>query len=186
MIPIALALMLMQQPVICGTSAQPPLDKNCSSIAITSPGVVSVGAEPPEFKILECAPGAHVENPPAYRSGNGIVYPPSICVNDVMLAKLSELMQQIDKRPPCTPAITGKIMEGTRCNGELWVTVPEPQLTLRCGKYQHLVPDHFENCSTVLIGCWEHIPDRCADDLHTVTEREWQELQERLKKLESK
>jgi hypothetical protein len=57
---------------------------------------------------------------------------------------------------------------------------------LRCGKYQHLVPDHLESCSTGSLGCLEHIPDRCADDLHTVTEREWAELQERLKKLESK
>lgn len=58
---------------------------------------------------------------------------------------------------------------------------PKP---LQCGKYQHEVPAHTENCSTNLMGCLRNVDAYCADDLHTVTEREWQELMARLKALE--
>ncbi len=55
-----------------------------------------------------------------------------------------------------------------------------------CPKYQHLVPAHGRDCSTDYMACIEQVPDKCVDDIHTVTEREWQELMARLKALESR
>jgi hypothetical protein len=66
---------------------------------------------------------------------------------------------------------------------------PKP---LQCGKYQHVehwpgacgpVPCDQNGCSAV---CLPPPPDKCVDDLHTVTEREWQDLMKRIEKLESK
>ncbi len=51
---------------------------------------------------------------------------------------------------------------------------------LKCGKYQHEMAAFY--CDE----CLAWIPAHCADDLHTVTEEEWQKLQERIKKLEEK
>ncbi len=45
-----------------------------------------------------------------------------------------------------------------------------------CPKYQHLVPAHGRDCSTDYMACIEQVPDKCVDDLHTVTEREWQAM----------
>ena len=61
--------------------------------------------------------------------------------------------------------------------------IPKP---LQCGKYQHEVPEHDEDCSTGGVGgvCFRHVEAYCVDDIHTVTEREWQELMARLKALE--
>ena len=73
------------------------------------------------------------------------------------------------------------------------VIVPDPQpAPLKCGKYEHVVHElaHCENtCSPdswICNSSCKAIPERsyCAPDLHTVTEREWQELLERLKALD--
>lgn len=73
-----------------------------------------------------------------------------------------------------------------------YVTATTPLIT--CPKYQHLqqTPSHCEFicdansyiCSTEC----KNVPaiNECKDDIHFVTEREWQELTERLKKLEEK
>ncbi len=59
---------------------------------------------------------------------------------------------------------------------------------LKCGKYQHLetyAVCNKPNGQMCPIGYgMESYHDRCVDDLHTVTEKEWQELMSRLKKLE--
>jgi hypothetical protein len=51
-----------------------------------------------------------------------------------------------------------------------------------CDKYQHIVPHHTEDCSTNMIGCTRDVPDKCVENMHPVTEREWQEIQETLAK----
>ena len=57
----------------------------------------------------------------------------------------------------------------------------EPTPTpLKCGKYQHIDQSCYADMSNG--GC---LPLRCVDDLHTVTEKEWQDLQERLRLAES-
>jgi len=71
--------------------------------------------------------------------------------------------------------------------------VPECK-PLVCGKYQHEqhIPGHCANtcdpegftCTTQCL--WVPAVDSCADDIHMVTEREWQELVIRMKKLESR
>jgi hypothetical protein len=66
--------------------------------------------------------------------------------------------------------------------------------TLQCGKYQHqqITPAHCANtCAPGATVCTDqclYIPERteCVDDLHVVTEREWQELITRIKTLELK
>lgn len=57
---------------------------------------------------------------------------------------------------------------------------------LKCGKYQHVEPAHMDcSLSTGTIAtCDLFVPERCADDVHVLTEREWQELIARLEKLE--
>lgn len=62
---------------------------------------------------------------------------------------------------------------------------------LNCEKYQHVYHwsgncgpspcDSVGGCSAV---CYPPPPDRCVDDMHEVTEKEWQKLIERLKYLE--
>jgi hypothetical protein len=37
-----------------------------------------------------------------------------------------------------------------------------------------------------MYGCWRHVADRCVDEIHLVTEREWQEVLARLKALEGR
>lgn len=62
---------------------------------------------------------------------------------------------------------------------------PEPA-PLKCGKYQHPVKAHTD-CSVSgdsHYGKCEYYPGVCADDLHTVTEKEYQQIMERLKALE--
>lgn len=66
--------------------------------------------------------------------------------------------------------------------------------TLLCGQYQHVyhwpgpcgpalcvMGNVFSSCSAT---CSPVPPDRCEDDMHEVTEREWQKLTARLKELE--
>ena len=59
---------------------------------------------------------------------------------------------------------------------------------LKCGKYQHeITPRGQHDCHVVngnLIQCTED-PPVCADDMHVVTEREWQELKAHIRTLES-
>lgn len=66
------------------------------------------------------------------------------------------------------------------------------QAPLKCGKYQHV--DHFDGgClagprhgDTVMDVCIQMPPtDVCVDDMHPVTEREWQELMKRLDALKA-
>lgn len=79
------------------------------------------------------------------------------------------------------------------CGGLSAQTTPKP---LQCGKYQHIQhwaarcgpsPDMCDSesmvCEAVSI-CTPPPPDQCVPNLHTVTEREWQELMARLKALE--
>ena len=56
---------------------------------------------------------------------------------------------------------------------------------LKCGKYQHVEQvGGWSTCGQN--ACWSEPYDSCVDDMHMVTEREWQELQTRLKALEKK
>lgn len=60
--------------------------------------------------------------------------------------------------------------------------VADPPRPLKCGPYQHL---EVTRCSGEYLKCFGIPYDgRCVDDLHTVTENEWFDLQERLKRLE--
>lgn len=81
--------------------------------------------------------------------------------------------------PDCIPA-------------EKMIQQPAPQVSpLKCGKYEHV--EHWEGscgpapkeCLTCL-ACWPVPPDRCAPDLHAVTEKEWQELMKRMNDLEER
>ncbi len=58
---------------------------------------------------------------------------------------------------------------------------------LKCGKYQHPEATDCNICDQkthmcTLMNCI-NIPDHCADDIHTVTEKEWKELQAEVKLL---
>ena len=51
---------------------------------------------------------------------------------------------------------------------------------LKCGKYQHV--EHWTGfCASM---CSAIPPDTCVDDMHEVTEHEWQDLTQRVKQLE--
>ena len=82
--------------------------------------------------------------------------------------------QQPDPRPACTPALTGVKMEGTVCNGELWVSPkmyrPQPP---KCGEWEHV--EHMVCPDRQYVGCAQTQPSRdyCAPDLHTMTEKEY-------------
>ena len=83
------------------------------------------------------------------------------------------------------------ICESGHCGGCI-KRIPPP-VPLACGKYQHVY--HWPgacgpascNADTMVCNasCSPLPPDRCVDDMHEVTEREWQELNERLKMLHS-
>jgi hypothetical protein len=68
----------------------------------------------------------------------------------------------------------------------------EPVEKLTCLEYQHV--DHWlgrcgpQQCdaTSCFAVCSPVPPDKCVDDIHTVTEREFQEILARLKALESK
>lgn len=63
-------------------------------------------------------------------------------------------------------------------------TVPTKPLV--CEKYQHLEPDHMGCTSMALMVEGDLvIPAGCVDDVHWLTEREWQKLMARIKKLEA-
>jgi hypothetical protein len=70
-----------------------------------------------------------------------------------------------------------EVIEKT-ATGEACV-VPKP---LKCGKYQHVEPTcESDGNVTICNGS-----PKCADDMHSVTEKEWQELVGRLKELEER
>lgn len=66
---------------------------------------------------------------------------------------------------------------------------------IHCGKYEH-VEHHPGYCSsqcdmksstcTAVAVCTPDAPDTCADDFHSLTEKEWQGLMDRLAELEKK
>lgn len=71
-----------------------------------------------------------------------------------------------------------------------FVTVPSPAKPLVCGKYQHVfhwpgpcgpTPCNENGCLAV---CSPRPADTCVDDMHEVTEREWQETLKRIAELE--
>lgn len=70
-------------------------------------------------------------------------------------------------------------------NGDV-IAQPAP---LKCDKYQHEVKHgwvEMNRCHSLggnLVQC-DKEPIDCVDDLHVVTEKEWQELQERIKYLD--
>lgn len=67
---------------------------------------------------------------------------------------------------------------------------------LKCEKYQHVYhwPSACGPSSCSDVGgmsscdavCYPPPPDRCVDDMHSITERDWQALMERLNRLETK
>jgi hypothetical protein len=66
-----------------------------------------------------------------------------------------------------------------------------PKTELKCGRYQHVehwpsgcgpVPCDATACYSV---CTTPPPDKCVDDMHEVTERDWQTLMDRLAALEA-
>jgi len=69
---------------------------------------------------------------------------------------------------------------------------PKSQPALTCGKYQHV--EHWTGrCGPALCDektgecyavCTPAPPDKCVDDMHEVTEREWQEMKARIAELE--
>lgn len=80
-------------------------------------------------------------------------------------------MKELGFNPPS--ADKGELV-GPPCKTPCSVTLPAP---LKCGKYQHLVSSGENTCYIdTRTGKCKDIPDRCEDDLHTVTEKEWQAL----------
>lgn len=60
-----------------------------------------------------------------------------------------------------------------------------------CGKYQHVFhwpgtcgPSSCDENGGCFAVCYPPPPDRCVDDIHTVTEAEWQALMKRVAELE--
>lgn len=72
------------------------------------------------------------------------------------------------------------------------VTNTEPAKPIRCEKYQHVehhpayssgLPCDGGACPAVAI-FHPALPDSCADDMHRITERDWQEVLSRIETLE--
>lgn len=93
--------------------------------------------------------------------------------------------------------ISGSVQAKMQGNGDVIIEASPQPPVLTCGPYQHVY--HWSGtcgpsptvCSDNAIGCYALSicapipPDKCVDDMHEVTEREWQALLERLKVLES-
>ena len=73
-----------------------------------------------------------------------------------------------------------EVVNDYRCTVNGWVKRQFP----KCTEFQHVVPAHIENCSTNMIGCLRDVDAYCADDMHEVTEREWQAVKHALKALQ--
>lgn len=78
------------------------------------------------------------------------------------------------------PCWEGKSM---RCVAD--APVPPRAAPLKCGKYQHVEYRNTIPDGALCVGTAACNVPYCADDLHTVTEREWQQLMTRLKALEA-
>jgi len=65
-------------------------------------------------------------------------------------------------------------------------TAPDSPKPLKCGKYQTFVPAHKEDCSNSMYGCWKDVPDTCVDNIHMLTEAEFQALIGRIRALEQR
>ena len=70
----------------------------------------------------------------------------------------------------------------------LWQQAAQPK-PIACPKYTHPETTDCNTCDQkthmcTLMNCIS-IPDHCADDMHVVTEKEWQELMSRLRRLEN-
>jgi hypothetical protein len=91
----------------------------------------------------------------------------------------------------CLPFCEDNVGTGS-CVYKRAADVPAPPKPLHCGKYQHV--DHWpgvcgpapcdEKTGVCTAMCTPPPPDKCVDDLHPVTEREWQETMERLAAME--
>lgn len=84
-------------------------------------------------------------------------------------------------KPPVTqPDLSingaGPITYGQISGGSLNITYPETP-ALICDKYQHVEASYVSMDGDQMT----YHPSRCVDDIHMVTEKEWQELTERLK-----
>jgi hypothetical protein len=104
-----------------------------------------------------------------------------------------------NNEPGCVPAsdiislACGAMEPENRAKVAACNTVIKPPAPLTCPKYQHVehwvsgacgLPLCDEKTGTCSSLCGTPPPDRCVDDVHWLTEREWQKLMERLKKLE--
>lgn len=91
---------------------------------------------------------------------------------------------------------TEPIPAGHKCTswaGNLCLSIA-PIAPLKCGKYQHVenpienmcarLSPKDQNQNFLCTAPANHVVDVCADDMHSVSEREWQELMARLKALE--
>jgi len=79
--------------------------------------------------------------------------------------------------PGCIPVLSALSVTATG-------TVAQPAPVLKCGKYQHVT--EIQNCVWASTDGSHGQCYRCEDDLHVLTEREWQNLVARLKALEQK
>ncbi len=93
-------------------------------------------------------------------------------------------------KPKSIPSITYTVSGITSIPANLFYAPQNPPLV--CPKYQHVehwpggcgpVPCNENTCIAV---CAPPPPDKCVDDMHELTEREWQELMQRVEKLEKK
>ena len=105
--------------------------------------------------------------------------------------------QQPKSLPPCGPTSDGWCIQNQQRSciptaiGRVCADAsPAP---LKCEKYEHYEPGSIEDCSDGLGSCRTNVPARCAPDIHTLTEKDWQELMAqnrardaRLKALEGK
>jgi len=81
------------------------------------------------------------------------------------------------------------VLECTSSTTPLKSPIPKP---LKCGKYQHVVHEDAYcggsackgNGPCVSIAVCHPEVNECADDMHPLTEKEWQELMQRIKVLE--
>jgi len=80
--------------------------------------------------------------------------------------------------------------EGRGCLASEHCLDPAPA-PLKCGQYEHVELEHYScvqdrNQQRPAHDCYIDNTPRCAPDLHTVTEKDWQELMERMKRIEEK
>ncbi len=90
-------------------------------------------------------------------------------------------------KPDTTSCIIGSTCPGTvigqpEASGYVEITESDGKMHRVCPKYQHVEPTMFEiDCG---IDASRNCTPHCVDDIHAVTEREFQEIMARLNKLE--